>query len=130
MRAWTQIEHLFTSVLEECAKGGAGNDHIVHMFLEAHGMDYRFVFNHSGPKAVTVNDLLHKGIMNKLVDEFASLIQSGKEVSLDNKTSLEVYTYNVPSGGGKRVRMGFEDSFTEGCRGIRRVINPDETCVW
>ena len=58
-------------------------------------MDSDFMFNGVGPNRVTLANM--KGAkLQQIIDQFGSIIQSGKNVAIDDHTVLTVYAFIPP----------------------------------
>ena len=69
---------------------------IIHFYLHCSGMDSDFVFSGSGPNRRSLKQLLHGDHLDVIIDRFAQMIQSGRDVTLDNETKLTVYAFIPP----------------------------------
>ena len=55
------------------------------------------MFIGSGPNRRTLKQLLHDDHLDIIIDRFAQMIQSGRDVMLDNKTKLTIYAFIPPT---------------------------------
>ena len=63
-----------------------------------------------------------------MLEKFARLIQSGRNVYLDNKTLITIHTFSAPTGGTLMYSSDKEE-FLKTCKSIVKVENPnDQTC--
>ena len=69
---------------------------IIHFYLHCAGMESDFVFSGSGPNRRSLKQLLHGDHLDVIIDRFAQMIQSGRDVTLDNETKLTVYAFIPP----------------------------------
>ena len=68
---------------------------IIHIYLKCEGMDSDFMFNGVGPNRVTLANM--KGAkLQQIIDQFGSIIQSGKNVAIDDHTVLTLYAFIPP----------------------------------
>ena len=68
---------------------------IIHIYLKCEGMDSDFMFNGVGPNRVTLANM--KGDkLQQIIDKFGSIIQSGKNVAIDDHTVLTLYAFIPP----------------------------------
>ena len=70
---------------------------IIHFYLHCSGMDEDFIFSGSGPNRRTLKQLLHGEHLDIIIDRFAQMIQSGRDVTLDNETRLRIYAFIPPA---------------------------------
>ena len=89
----------FRTALLQCVKDGARPTDIIHLCLECDGMDFTFVHNPAGSVAIRLQELLNPNGLHLILGRFATMIQSGRNVSLDNNTRLTICAYS--EGGGK-----------------------------
>jgi hypothetical protein len=62
------------------------------------GLDNDFRWNASGEDHKTLDDFLNKpAVIEKVVNKFSEIIQSGKPVVLNNGTEIRVVLYEPPS---------------------------------
>ena len=69
---------------------------IIHFYLHCAGMDSDFAFSDCGVKRRSLKQLLHGDYLDVIIDRFAQMIQSGRNVTLDNETRLTVYAFIPP----------------------------------
>ena len=69
---------------------------IIHFYLHCSGMDSDFMFSGSGSARRTLKKLLHGEDLDIIIDRFAQMIQSGRNVTLDNETRLTIYAFIPP----------------------------------
>ena len=100
-RAMSEIEFFFRAALDQCVKDGALPTDIIHLYLECDGMDHSFVHNPDGPFAIRLQQLLEPNGLHVILERFAQMIQSGRNVSLDNQTRLTICAYSPLQGGAK-----------------------------
>ena len=89
------VETLMKQALRTVAHKGHQDNAIVHFFIHCTGMDQDFIYNYNQPR---LKGLLKQGALEKIADRFAMLIQSGKDVYLDNHTVLTVMVFDPPPG--------------------------------
>ena len=63
--------------------------------MKCDGLETDFMFNGTGPNRLTLKQL-REGEVRQIVSQFASIIQSGKEVSIDEKTVFTFYAFIPP----------------------------------
>ena len=66
---------------------------IIHIYV--HCMDSDFIFNGVGPKRVTFKQM-REGRLRDVVTGFSKMIQSGKDVTLDDRTVITFYAFIPP----------------------------------
>ena len=69
---------------------------IIHFYLHCSGMESDFVFSGTGPNRRSLKQLLHGDHLDVIIDRFAQMIQSGRNVMLDNETKLTLYAFIPP----------------------------------
>ena len=119
-----ELEFLLRSAINKCLQDGAKPSDILHLYLSAEGMDFNFVFNPACQHAVTIADILKDDGLHVILEQFARMIQSGKNVFIDNNTRLFVYTFSPPSGGAKRFFCADKEAFMNKSRSIVVIKNP------
>ena len=109
---------------------GAQPTDIIHLYLECDGMDHTFVHNPAGPFAIRLQELLNPNGLHTILERFALMIQSGRNVSLDNHTRLTICAYSPIQGGAKLCGIhNTKDSFVRSSTSIIRIANDgDEMC--
>ena len=128
-RVMDEIEYFFRSALQQCLRDGAQPSDIVHIYLDCEGMDFRFFFNPTGQYAMTFEKLLAPGGLEALLERFAQMIQSGKDIFLDDKTRLIICAFTPPTGGDRRMLTSNKMEFLKNSTSIVRIDNPeDKTC--
>ena len=80
-----KLEFLLHVALNKCLADRDGPTDIVHLYFNANGMDFNFCFNPSGVHVTTLGTIL---------DQFAAMIQKGKNVFIDESTRLYVMKLN------------------------------------
>ena len=106
-----ELEFLLRSAINKCLQDGAKPSDVLHLYLSAEGMDFNFVFNPAGQHAVTIADILKEDGLHVILEQFARMIQSGKNVFIDDNTRLFVYTFSPPSGGRSVFSVRIRKSF-------------------
>ena len=90
-------------VLVDCLMDGLADLHdrgippyaIIHMYVKCDGLETDYMFTGTGPARLTLKQL-REGEVRQIVSQFASIIQSGKEVSIDEKTLFTFYAFIPP----------------------------------
>ena len=102
-----ELTDLFKSILDKVHKEGAKDTDHVHIYLSTGGQDFRFVYNKNIREGATLQQMRNteEDVMEKILLGFSDIIQSGDDVTLDDNTKIEVYTYSIPSGGGGKFRV-------------------------
>ena len=67
----------------------------IYIYIHCKGMDSDFIFNGVGPKRVTLKQM-REGRLRDVVTGFSKMIQSGKDVTLDDHTVITFYAF-LPS---------------------------------
>ena len=92
----TTIEDLIHEALDAILESGVQASAIVQIFLHASGLDQDFVLNSLGRYKMTIGGVLSGNTIQHMVEHFAMMIQSGREVILDAKSTLSIMTYEPP----------------------------------
>ena len=80
----SELEFFFRTALHQVLNDGAKPTDIVHIYLNCDGIDQCFVFNPAGQYAVTLAQLMNPNGLHLVLETFANIIQSGKNVSLND----------------------------------------------
>ena len=56
-------------------------------------MDQAFIFSGAGPNRKTLKQLLYGQELDDIIDKFAQMIQSGRNVTLNSDTKLTFYAF-------------------------------------
>jgi hypothetical protein len=71
---------------------------IVHLYMHLDGLDNDFRWNASGEDHKTLDDFLNDpAVIEKVVDKFSEIIQSGKPVILNTGAEIRVVLYEPPT---------------------------------
>ena len=60
---------------------------IIHFYMSCEGMDQTFIFTGVGPKRKTLKQLRYGNELDEIIDKFAQMIQSGRNLSFDDHTN-------------------------------------------
>ena len=74
--------------------------------------------------AVTIADILKEDGLHIILEQFTCMIQSGKNVFIDDNTRLFVYTFSPPSGGAKRFFCADKEEFLRKSKSVVVINNP------
>jgi hypothetical protein len=121
------MEHVFRECLKIVEQREGDRTHMLHLYLHCTGMDSSFGFHPTGDKAVTLHDALSGDAILHMLRKFAKMIQSGKEVYLDNHSWLMVYTFGLPRGDATRMLTHSKPAFIKKCRSVIAV--PGNMCL-
>ena len=95
-----KIHHAIEIVLGEgldfMASNGITPYAIIHIYLHCTGMDQDFMFCASGPNRVTLQKM-REGQLITVTNQFESVIQSGRDVILDDNTVITYYAFIPPT---------------------------------
>ena len=91
----SELEFFFRTALHQVLNDGAKPTDIVHIYLNCNGIDQCFVFNPAGQYAVTLAQLMNPNGLHLVLETFANIIQSGKNVSLNDQTVLTICTFSL-----------------------------------
>mgnify|MGYP006150439751 CR=1 FL=1 len=89
------VETLMKQALRTVARKGHQDNTIVHFFIHCTGMDQDFIHNYNQPR---LKGLLRPNAVTEIADRFATIIQSGKDVYLDQRTVVTVMVFDPPPG--------------------------------
>ena len=125
------VELFFKAFFEKVKDHGGLDTDIVHMYLNCTGVDFVFSLDYAGRDKMTLGGLLHSetGDMDKLIENFAALIQSGTHVILDASSSLRVWLFRPPVGGASRIKYANPEEYILKIRSVRRVITDEGLCL-
>ena len=91
-----EVKLLLLEALQEIHKKGTPDYAIIHFYLHCAGMESDFMFSDSGAKPRSLKQLLHSDPLYIDFDRFAQMIQSDRDVTLDNETKLTIYAFIPP----------------------------------
>ena len=126
----TELEHFLRTALQQLQQDGVASSDIIHIYLKCDGLDFDFAYNPAGAHARTVNDLMCGNGLDRVLERFASMIQSGKDIFLDNRTVLTMYTFSPITAGAKQMDVSTtKTEFIERSKSIVEIKNyEDQTC--
>ena len=89
---------LMKEALTLSAYNGITNEAVVNVYLHCTGLDTDFVFDPVGEETKRLHHFLWSDLvgLHKVLDKFADIIQSGKDVVLDSRTTITVVGYEPP----------------------------------
>ena len=143
-RCLTQI---LKDIISDVVARGFDDTNVTHIFMHLHGMDQDFAFIESGDNSKSLMQFhIDPETIKALVDKFSLIIQSGKPVILDGRTTIRVAVFEPPkenttrdirrfmgAGWGNGRTRGFEsfdlDGFSKSTRGIVVIRNEDKLCM-
>ena len=95
-----KIHHAVEIVIKEGLDYMHNNDippyAIIHIYMHCTGMDQDFMFCASGPKRLTLQQL-RNGHLSTVINQFENVIQSGRDVVLDDHTVVTYYAFIPPT---------------------------------
>ena len=126
----TELEHFLRTALQQIIQDGARMTDIIHMYLKCDGLDFDFAFNPSGVHALRLSDLMSGTGLERILERFSAMIQSGKDIFLDNKTSLTVYSFTPIEAGVNPMDLSTTKcEFVQRSGSIVEIKNTeDQTC--
>ena len=65
--------------------------------MKCTGTDQDFIFCGAGAERKTLKQLLHGEDLDTIINRFAQMIQSGRNVTLDNNTRIPFYAFILPT---------------------------------
>ena len=80
--------------LNEMYDRGTPDYAIIHFYIHCEGMETDFIFSGAGANR-TMKQLRHGNDLDEIIDKFAQMIQSGKNVSLDDHTRI-IFSAFIP----------------------------------
>ena len=92
-----EVREVILEVLEEMHVRSVPDYAVIHFYLNCEGMDQTFIFSGSGPTRKTLKQLRLWNDLDDIIDKFAQMIQSGRNVTLDNDTRLTFYAFIPPT---------------------------------
>ena len=69
---------------------------IIHFYLHCKGLDHDFVWNGIGRHLKTLRQMLDRNLITEITGKFMMMIQSGREVDLNDRTRLTIMAFNLP----------------------------------
>ena len=91
-----EVKEVIESGLNELHQRDVPDYAIINFYMNCEGMEQTFIFNGVGPHRKTLKQLRHGNDLDEIIDKFAQMIQSGKNVSLDDLTRRIFYAYIPP----------------------------------
>ena len=92
-----EVREVIEAGLQELYERGIPDYAIIHFYMNCEGMDQTFMFTGAGPKRKTLKQLRQGHDLDEIIDKFAQMIQSGRNVTLDNHTQLTFYAFIPPT---------------------------------
>jgi hypothetical protein len=87
-------------LLEACVKvknEGRSVDEVVHFYLECEGMHHQFHWAATGPMRLTLGEFLYSTeARSEVINKWARIIQSNKDIKINHSSYLTVQTFDVP----------------------------------
>ena len=139
------LTKILTEIIADVMARGFDDENVTHIFLHLHGLDTDFAFIDSGDNARSLSSFhIDPAAIRALVDKFALIIQSGKPVILDGRTTIRVAVFEPPRntiqttipmfmGAGWGNNHSFEsfsiDEFIKKSHGIVQIQNTDKLCM-
>jgi hypothetical protein len=136
---------ILRDIITDVVSRGFSDINVTHIFMHLHGMDQDFAFIDSGDNAKTLNNFhIDKDTIEAVVDKFSAIVQSGKPVVLDSRTTIRVAVFEPPKdeerplvprfiGFGWGNRDSFEsfsiEEFADRCKGVVVIRNDDKLCM-
>jgi hypothetical protein len=137
---------LLTEVIKDVMTRGFDDRAITHIFMHFTGLDQDFKFNDSGEDGKTLSSFhIDPATIRQVVDKFSKIIQSGKPVILDGRTTIRVCLYEPPkdviqsfipqfigSGGHGHLDalVAYSvDDLMEKSKGVVCINNNDHLCM-
>ena len=126
----SELETFLRTALQQIIQDGALMSDIIHLYLKCDGLDFDFAFNPSGLHALRLADLMNTQGLERILERFSAMIQSGKDIFLDNKTKLTIYTFTPLEGGTRPVSVSTTKlEFIQRSASIVEIRNiEDQTC--
>ena len=136
---------ILKDIITDVVSRGFDDTNVTHIFMHLHGMDQDFAFIDSGDNARSLQDFhIDTKTIKAVVDKFSAIVQSGKPVILDGRTTIRVAVFEPPKekvqsllprfiGSGWGCGSAFEsfsiDEFASRCRGVVVIQNEDKLCM-
>ena len=92
-RKHEDVKDVLLEALQSLREKNTPDYTIIHFYLHCAGMDSDFLFSGSGPNRRSLKQLLHGDHLDVIIDRFAQMIQSGRDVTLNNETRLTIYAF-------------------------------------
>ena len=94
---YEEVKVLLLGALKTLREKNIPDYAIIHFYLHCTGMESDFIFSGTGPNRRTLKQLLHGEHLDVIIDRFAQMIQSGRDVTLDNDTKVTFYAFIPPT---------------------------------
>ena len=93
-------------------------------------MDFIFVHNPAGPFAIALQHLLEPNGLHIILKRFAQMIQSGRNIYLDNNTRLTIWSYSPIQGGALQPLHNTNDIMCGPHQGTSSLYYPIPHFKW
>lgn len=93
------MEHFFAALFQKCEELGGQPQDIVHLYMNIGTGNVVFNADYAGRDHMTLGSLSspHTPTMERMLENFAAVIQSDKVVVLDHDTSFRVFLFRPPA---------------------------------
>ena len=91
-----EIDRLILDSMQAVKDLGCPLNAIIHFYLHCDGLEHDFIWNGVGKNLKTLRHMLNRDFISDITDRFMMMIQSGREVTLNNHTKLSVMAFNPP----------------------------------
>ena len=98
-----ELDRLIVESMESVRDLGCPLNSIIHFYLHCEGLDSDFVWNGIGRNLKTLRQLLDRNMITEITGKFMMMIQSGREVDLNDRTRLTIMAFNPPPELRQRV---------------------------
>ena len=121
----SELEFFFRTALNQVHSHGAKLSDYVHTYPNCYGIDQCFVFNPAGQYAITLGQLMNPNSLHFVLETFANMIQSGKNVALNYQTVFPIWTFSPLEGGVMSINNN-KEAFIKKSTNIVRIQNADD----
>ena len=98
-----ELDRLIVESMESVRDLGCPLNCIIHFYLHCEGLDHDFVWNGIGRHLKTLRQMLDRNLITEITGKFMMMIQSGREVDLNDRTRLTIMAFNPPPELRQRV---------------------------
>ena len=93
---YEEVKEVLESGLNELHQKDVPDYAIIHFYMNCEGMEQSFMLTGAGPHRKTLKQLRNGDGLDEIIDKFAQMIQSGRNVTLDDHTKIVFYAFIPP----------------------------------
>ena len=100
-----ELEKLITESMSKIVEAGGSMSNIVHFYLHCEGLSTDFKWAGGGGDVKTVGEMMNSLGVKPIIDRLMMMIQSGRDVRLNEHTRLTVMTFSPPEHYQNRLHL-------------------------